>query len=377
MLPLPANVNPLLIFIAIFGLLVFVHELGHFLSARLFKIHVDEFAIGFPPRVIGLVRGQTGRWRFIFGPRAPKPEELGGPRTIYSLNLLPIGGFVRMRGEDDPKAAGGFASSSKTARAVTLAAGSTFNLLFAFVIFVVGFRLGWPDRVAVTEVAPGSPAEAVGLLPDDVIMRAGGQDVHYTQQLSQIVYASLGAPLEVVVDRGGETRVFIVRPRTLDEIPPQEGAIGITMGQTMVTDYTWPEAVARAGQEIGLHFRELINLPGRLISGQLPWQIARPIGVVGLNDLTAIAVERAQEQQALFPVLDLIGLISVALAITNLLPIPALDGGRILFVIIELVRGRRIDPAREGMVHFVGIVMMLALMVVVTYQDIVNPIFSR
>ena len=124
-------------------------------------------------------------------------------------------------------------------------------------------------------------------------------------------------------------------------------------------------------------FQVLIELPARIIQGQIPLSTVRPIGVVGLNDLTTDAIATAQAINQWFPVLQLIGLVSVALATTNLLPLPALDGGRIVFVLIEAVRGRRIDPAREGMVHLVGMAMLLVLMVVITYQDIVNPIIPR
>jgi len=128
---------------------------------------------------------------------------------------------------------------------------------------------------------------------------------------------------------------------------------------------------------MGYQFQVLFELPAKIISRQVPLASVRPIGVVGLNDLTREAVTTAQSINQWFPILQLIGLVSVALATTNLLPIPALDGGRILFVLIEAVRGRRMDPAREGMVHLAGMVVLLLLMVVITYQDIFNPIVPR
>jgi regulator of sigma E protease len=369
------GIGSFVIFLAVLNTLVFVHELGHFLTARLFKIHVEEFALGFPPRLVGLVRDREQRWRVFFGPKAPSAEELGGPRTIYSLNLLPIGGFVRPKGEDDPLITGGLASAPKRARIIVLAAGSAFNLLFAFLVFIVGFRVGWPDRVTITETVPGSPAQVVGLQAQDVILRADGVDVHYPQQITQVVYAHLGQSFELVVQRGEQEIAFTATPRR--EWPEGQGPLGIGMSRTMVTDYTWPQAALRAAQEIGYHFQEVVALPGRLIRREVSLTEARPIGFVGMNDLTRAAVTTAQEINQIFPVLQLVGLISVALALTNLLPLPALDGGRILFVLIEAIRGRRVDPMREGLVHLAGMVFLLALMVVITYQDIVNPIFPR
>lgn len=365
----------ILIFILVLSVLVFVHELGHFLAARLFKIHVEEFGLGFPPRAVGFVRDRDNQWRTFFGQAVPSPEQLGGPRTIYSLNWLPIGGFIRPAGEDNPQVPGGLASASKLARICVLAAGATFNLIFALVIFTVGFRLGWPDRVLVDSVVAGTPAETSGLVAGDILLTGNGADIHYPQQLTEIVYSHLGQPIELEVERAGQLTTVTVTPRTT--WPSDEGPMGIAMGRAMITDYTWPEALSRAGREIVFQFEELIHLPGRLMRSEIPLAAARPIGFVGMNDLTRVAVETAQEINAWYPVLQLVGLISVALATTNLLPLPALDGGRIVFVLIEAIRGRRVDPAREGFVHMIGMAMLLMLMVVITYQDIVNPIIPR
>jgi regulator of sigma E protease len=369
------GVGSFFIFLIVLGGLVFVHELGHFLTAKRLGIHVEEFGLGFPPRLIGLVRGANGRWRVFFGHKAPRPAELGGPRTIYSINAIPLGGFVRPVGEDDPLAPGGLAAAPKLHRILVLGAGSTFNLLFAFLIFVIGFRLGWPDRVVVNRVVPGTPAAVGGLLPEDVVLSANGKDIHYSNQLSDVIYGSRGRPVDLVVQRGSQRLTLSVTPRT--EWPSNEGPMGIEMRPDIVANYSWPQAAVRAAQELGYQFQVLLELPGRLLRQEIPLQAVRPIGVVGLNDLTREAVSTAQAIDQWFPVLNLIGLVSVALATTNLLPLPALDGGRILFVLIEAVRGRRVDPAREGLVHLVGMVMLLAIMAVITYQDIFNPIIPR
>lgn len=370
-----SGVGNVLFFLLLLTVLVFVHELGHFLAARFFNIHVEEFGIGFPPRAVGFVRDRENKWRTFFGGKVPAPEELGGPRTIYSLNWLPIGGFIRPAGEDNPTVPNGLATASKTARFVVLAAGSVFNLIFALLVFTVAFRLGWPDRVTVSDLVPQSPATAAGLQLNDVFLTANGADIHYPQQISRIVYANLGRPIEFVVERGQQTLNVSVTPRT--EWPEGQGPMGIGMGRALITDYTWPQALVRAGREMYFQVEEMVLLPGRLLRGEMPAEAARPIGIVGMNDLTAAAVETAFAINQVFPVLQLVGLISVALGITNLLPLPALDGGRIMFVLLEAVRGKRLDPAREGLVHLVGLVMLLTLMVIITYQDIVNPIIPR
>jgi regulator of sigma E protease len=370
-----SSVGSFFIFMLVLSGLVFVHELGHFLTAKKLGIHIEEFGIGFPPRLLGVVRGANGKLRLVVGQKVPKPSELGGPRTIYSLNAIPLGGFVRPVGEDDPLTPGGLASAPKLHRIAVLAAGSTFNLLFAFLIFFVGFRLGWPDRVVVNRVVADSPAALGGLLPEDIVLTANDKDIHYSSQLSDVIYGNRGREVELVVQRGGERLTLGITPRTT--WPENEGPMGIEMRPDIVENYSWGQAAVRATQELGYQFQVLLELPGRLLRQEIPLEAVRPIGVVGLNDLTHAAVTQARAIDQWYPVLNLIGLVSVALATTNLLPLPALDGGRILFVLIEAVRGRRVDPAREGLVHLVGMVMLLALMVVITYQDIFNPIIPR
>ena len=369
------SIGSFLVFVLVLSVLVFVHEFGHFITAKRLGIHIEEFGFGFPPRLIGVVRDAEGKWRLVKGQNTPKPAELGGPRTIYSINAIPLGGFVRPVGEDDPLVPGGLSSAPKRVRLAVLAAGPVFNLIFAFLIFMVGFRVGWPDRVVVNRVVPGTPAAAAGLQPEDIILNAGGTDIHYTNQLSDETYGHLGQPLAVVVQRGAQTLALSITPRAT--WPQNEGPMGIEMRPDIVTNYSWPHAAVRAGQEMVYQFRVLVELPAKVLAHQVPLASVRPIGIVGLNDLTRAAVTTAAQINQWFPILQLVGLVSVALATTNLLPLPALDGGRILFVLIEAVRGRRLDPAREGMVHLVGMVMLLLLMVVITYQDIFNPIIPR
>ncbi len=371
------SVGSFFIFVLVLGVLIFVHEFGHFITSKRLGVVVEEFGFGFPPRLLGVVKGDDGRWRWFWGQKAPKPEELGGQHTIYSLNWIPVGGFNRLKGEDDPTAPGSLAAASKKVRMVILLAGVTFNLIFAFLIFTLGFHLGWPDpnRVSIAEVAAGTPAAEAGLLPNDIIVSAEGTDITAPTQLSQITYAHLGQPVNLVVKRGDQTLAITVTPRT--QWPTGQGPMGIVMGQPLMTDLTWPQAATRAAQEIYSQFALLVHLPGQLIRGEVSAQVARPIGLVGMNDLTRAVVQQSEQVNALYPILDLIGLLSVGVAISNLLPLPGLDGGRIVFVLLEAVRGRRIDPRREGMVHLAGMAVFLVLMVIITYQDIVSPIVPR
>jgi regulator of sigma E protease len=325
-----------------------------------------------------VVRDKDNRWRVFPGNAVPKPEALGGPRTIYSLNALPIGGFVRPRGEDDPTATDGLAAASKTARIVILAAGSTFNLVFAFVVITLAFRVN-STAVAVASVAPDTPAARAGLQPGDIIKQAGETEVNYTADLQDHVRAHLGEPIVFTIIRQGKELHLTITPRTLAETPQGQGPLGIALNREMPIGpgYSWPDAIARAGAEIYYQVRAVILLPGRLLQGQIAPEVVRPVGPVGIYQVTEAVVDASQQLNTWFPLVQFIGAISVALGLTNLLPLPALDGGRILFVLIEAIRGKRVDPAREGLVHLIGMVMLLTFMVIITYQDIVNPILPR
>lgn len=372
------------VFILILSALVFVHELGHYLAAIRLGVHIEEFGLGFPPRLAGAVKDKDNKWRFFFGQNAPKPEELGGPRTIYSLNWIPLGGFVRPVGEDDPLVPGGLSAASKRVRFIVLVAGSAFNIIFAFFVLTLGFSTGWPDyrdEVSIGRVESETPAEQAGLQAGDIIVQLDSQVMTTTQAASDYIRSHRGQPVVFLIQRGADQLSFTITPRTPEQMPAgqeQKGATGIALEQPYdLRTYALPEAMYRAGGEIVKQFLIIFEIPGMLIRQQVALAELRPVGIIGIKGLTDLTVEKAQEKQHAFYILQFMALISVALGMTNLLPIPALDGGRILFVIIEAIRGRRISPERETQVHLIGFAMLLILMVVITYQDIFHPLVPR
>ena len=335
--------------------IIFVHELGHFIVARLFKIRVEEFGIGFPPRAVTLF-------------------ERNG--TIYSLNWIPLGGFVRPAGEDDPTVPGGLAAASKTARFWTLSAGAIFNFVLALAAFWAAFLLG-PPAVAVGAVDEGSPAMVAGLEAGDIILEINGQPVRDTLTLVNEVAANAGEEVSVVVERDGAEAELTVVPRRPGEYDPAtEGAIGIHLAQSTARRYPLGpvEALGSAARSVSDIVTLTLRVPFMLARGELTAAEARPVGVVGISQIAGATAEYTAESGDWFQLLHIIAWISTALGFTNLLPIPALDGGRILFVLVEAVRGRRIEPEREGFVHLVGMLFLLALMFLLIIQDIRNPI---
>ena len=281
-----------------------------------------------------------------------------------------------MRGEDGPAGPGSFGSASARARSATLLAGPIMNLLLAVVLFALSFMLGRPEAVQggrIEAVAPGSPAAAAGLLKDDRVYLIGTQEVREAGDMGQFIADHPGQPVTLTIERNGERFTTTLTPRTAP--PPGEGPIGVTLYPvTSLTRYGPLESIKRGVQDTVRFTTFTLSVPAMLVRGAISPADARPVGPKAIFDLTSGAITATQTSGLWFPVLQLMGILSAALAITNLLPIPALDGGRLLFIVIEKIRGRRVDPNWEGAIHLAGMVILLGLMVIITYQDFASPV---
>lgn len=348
-------------FIVVLTPIILVHELGHFVAARLSGIKVEEFGMGFPPRAAKL---------FVW------------KGTLFSLNWIPIGGFVRPAGEDDPNVPGGLASASKKARFFVLVAGAAANFLMALVVYWLAFAVvGQPifdeTSITVAEVVPNSPSLEAGLQADDVLREANGQPITTVEDLYAAVDNSEGNPIDFTVERAGELVSVVVTPRVMELNGGTQLGIGLRPGYLATGERIRSNPIAAIGEslsEIWTVIYTTLRTPFMLIRGEVSYQEARFVGPVGISQIAGNTAQVTVETGEWIPLLRLVGLINVALAFTNLLPIPALDGGRLMFVIVEAIRGRKIEPEREGFVHMIGIMFLLALIVLIFIQDIVNPI---
>ena len=362
-----ASTLSLVIFVAVFTGVVFIHELGHFVVARLLKVEVEEFGFGLPPRLAKLFR-----WK----------------GTDFTLNWLPIGGFVRPKGENDPSIAGGLAAASPWIRLTVLCAGPAMNLLLGVVVFsLLFFNIGVPDyhQVQIGAVLSGSPAADAGIQANDIVVSVNRLAVTDPGQLHDIIYANLDTPIEMTLRRGAETVTVTAVPS--GSRPVDQGALGISMGPALVRPGSVITSVQYGAIAVSTQTRMLVLLPAQLVRGQLSPEESRLVGLKGIYDLFGQAVSRdiqsretqpassgaASAETPTYFTLQLIGILTISLGVLNLFPFPALDGGRILFVLPELILRRRIPPEWENRINAAGMIVLLGLMLYVNVMDFVNP----
>jgi len=341
-------------FIGVLASLIILHEVGHFLACLIFGVKVEEFGIGFPPRITKLF-------------------EFRG--TEYTLNWIPLGGFVKPLGESQPEIEGGLAASKPLVRIGVYLAGPIMNLLAAVVIYSIVFsQLGVPDMsvIEVQEIAQNSPAQEAGLLPGDQILSINEYEADSYEALRAEIYAHLGEEIQIEYQRDGNIDLINLIPR---ENPPEnQGAIGIVM-TSPVREISWFQALPLGISATGQHSLAVMRLPGQLIRGTGE-AAGRPVGYKGMYDI----YEGAKEQQLLpgtsptINVLLFVVSITISLGILNLLPIPALDGGRILFVLPELIFGKRVSQKVQNAVNTIGFISVLLLLIYFNILDFTSPI---
>ena len=336
-------------FLGVVVVIIIAHELGHFVTAKLFRVKVEEAGLFYPPRLFAVKRGET----------------------TYSINALPLGGFVKMSGEEDPDAPGSLAGKSYPVRLLVLGAGSIMNLLLPILLLSIAFMVPHDisvGEVEVLEVSPDSPAELAGIEVGEVILRIDGMEVRNTGDLSRYLYLKLGSPITVTLRQSDLTEKDVrLVPRW--KPPEGQGAVGVgvtTSSATVVREqYSFWRAVPLGAQrsvEILLLFK---NGVVGMITGALPVDLRGPVGIAQMAGEVAKA--------GISPLLEFASLISINLGLINLFPLPALDGGRITFVLLELARrGKRISPRREWLIHTVGFFLLIAVFLAVTFQDVLR-----
>ena len=351
--------NSLIEFVAALSILLFVHELGHFIVGKLFGIQAEEFGFGYPPKLIKLFN-----WK----------------GTDFTINLIPFGAFVRFKGEDDPNIEGGLYKANKWKRLGTLVAGPFMNLLTGVLLFsLVVSKTGipQPNIVEIAGIAPGSPAAEAGLKETDIIQAVNGKEITDIFEVIGLVQENLGEEITLTILQNNETENIIVIPRI--DPPEGEGAIGIIM-QNPTEKVGFLRAIPLGGRVALEQGRQLLSIPGMLIRGEVNPQETRMLSPKGIFDVYSQVredervIEQNDPSLIILNIAWFFGIISISLGFSNLLPIPALDGGRILFILPEIFLGKRMPAKYENLIHFIGYSGLLILMGYVFYQDIINPI---
>jgi regulator of sigma E protease len=336
-----------LVGLLVLSVIVLTHELGHFLMAKLTHCYVKEFGIGFRPRIWGKKIGET----------------------IYSINAIPFGGFNDISGEVDPAEPRALAARSHAVRALVISGGIIFNLILPFLLIAIAYMV--PHNVAeatviVKEVTANSPAESGGILVGDTILTINGHEINSSADLNRYIMIALGQDTDIGILRadGTEETVTLV-PRWRP--PAEDGAVGIlpeNAGLTFTSESLpfWeaiPEGVVSVWENILLYKNGLI----KMFNGSTPVSLVGPVGIVQVTGEVARA--------GVSPVLELAAIISLAAAITQIIPFPALDGAHLLFIVIEWIRrGKRISARVQTIIHSTGFIILIALMFFLTYQDI-------
>jgi len=453
-----------IIFVVVFAGIILLHEFGHFIVARLLNIEVEEFAIGFPPRLTRLWRGKgsilIGKERLVipinfdlpfdhkvslhrpvnavatsirgklvlrsiefaateggqYRPdpvskqeptsvapmvgeaksktNSPQPGEIcvSGilnevrPGTEFTLNWIPLGGYNKIKGEDNPDASGGLAAANPWKRIVILLGGASMNLLTAVVVYTFFFsQIGIPDShtAVIASVDSPSPAEQAGLQVGDVVLAAGGLPVNGYSRLTEITHNYLDLPLPLVILRDGKPLEITVTPRSV--YPSDQGPMGVSIGQPLLPVKSWFETIPVAFSATGQDINSLLALPGRIIAGTISPQAAQIGGPRSVWNLFQQAVARdvSSRQTAStggtstkptnYTLLTIISL-TVTVAVANLLPIPALDGGRIFMTLIEIIIRRRIPAKYQMMINGIGFIILITLLGFFYIKDIISPV---
>jgi len=321
----------------VFGMLIFFHEFGHFIVAKLSDIKVREFSLGFGPQLVKM-----------------KPGE-----TEYSIRLLPLGGFVKMEGEDekttDPRA---FNNKHIINRLGVIFAGPAMNFVLAILLIgVISFFAG----VATTRISvmPGEPADKAGLKDGDIIYSVDGQKVKTWDEVVNLISQKPGQNVAIVVLRNGKSESFNLT--TEIEQGTQRGIIGI---KSYVVKYSAAESIKSGVQRTFWISGMILEGLFQIIRGKTQADVVGPIGIVHMVGEAA--------RVGIFNLLYLAAIISINLGLFNLFPIPALDGSRMFFLIVEFLRGKPIEPEKEGFVHFIGFTLLMILMIFIAYKDIMR-----
>ena len=324
------------------GILVFFHEFGHFITAKMLKIKVNEFCIGFGPKLLGFEKGET----------------------VYTVRVFPLGGFVKMEGEDEKSEdERGFSNKPVWQRLIVVMSGPIMNFLLAiFLVWLIAFFSGIATTT-IDAVIPGAPAEKAGLRPGDNIISINNNEITNWQQISETIGQSYKNNVKIDILREDKVLSYNITPiiekEKIGDTEIEQAIIGI---RPYMEKYRPISSLISAFERTIWFTASIIVGIAMMIKGSMVAEITGPIGIIHIVGEAA--------KHGIFNLFQLGSYISINLGLINLLPIPALDGGRIVFFLIELIRGKPLDPDKEGLIHFIGFAFLMILMILIIFKDI-------
>jgi len=371
----------IIIFLIVLSILVFAHEFGHFWVARKLGVKAEEFGFGFPPRVAGVYKDTEGKWKTVKGNKEVKDAA----DTVFSVNWIPLGGFVRIKGEDGTgeEDRDSFANKKIWKRASILSAGVAMNVILAMVLFALGFMIGMPQavdgagsratienrHVQVSTVLPDSPAQEADLKPGDIVTGINGREFESAGELDDFIKDKQGQELNYKIKRGDEVMTKQITPLQLEET----GDVGIGIGivTTGLVKYPWYlaiwEGIRTALWLLWAIIVALFGLLKGLIMGEsVGAEVGGPVRIASMTGQYA--------EMGFVYLLQFTSLLSINLAIINFLPLPALDGGRVIFLIVEKIKGSPVRKEVEAAIHNIGFLLLILLILLITFNDVIHLI---
>ena len=337
----------IVIAIILFSLIILFHELGHFLLAKLNGVQVNEFCLGLGPSIVGFQKGET----------------------YYSLKLFPFGGACMMEGEDEESNSNrAFGKKNVWQRFSIVFAGPFFNFILAWLLSLIILGAAGIDYPTIYQIQPASPAAEAGIEGGDTILKLDNKRIHFYREISVYTYFHEGEEILVTWEHDGETFSASVTPRFDEESGRYLFGFQGSYGRQKASG---PEVFKNSFFEMKYWITTTLQSLGKLVTGQLKMNdLAGPVGIVKTMGDTYTESRSDGAFYVFLNMLNMAVLLSANLGVMNLLPLPALDGGRLVFFIIEAIRGKRLDPQKEGMVHYVGLILLMVFMVVIMGNDI-------
>jgi len=369
----------IVVFLLVLSVLVFVHELGHFMTAKKFGVGVSEFGFGFPPRIAGFYKDQNNKWQKVVGGK----DVTDAKDTVYSVNYIPLGGFVKIKGEngDDATDKDSFASRPIWQRFLILVAGVTMNVILAMVLFSIGYMIGLPSsadnlpksaivtqtNVQILDVSKDSPAAKAGIIAGDDILKVNNQSVKNETEVQDMITAAGTAQLSLGVQHLGQYKNVYVTPTWSKDY--NKNIVGISMSSAALVRYPWYLAIWYGCKDALIYLWLIIVSFGLLIKSlfggaSMAGQVAGPIGIATITGQAA--------RMGFSYLLQFAALLSLNLAVINFIPFPALDGGRAVFLLVEKIKGRPVKKEVEAVMHNIGFALLMLLVLVVTFKDILK-----